>query len=480
MAVVNVQGVYALQGQNKHFPLGAQVGSYGAAKTYVNQFFTRGMAKDAIFAEVMIWSVGGKTYWRRFKDGQWSKWTSRLSKLPNPRHLVRNPAPSRARLERDAYGGYILRVGGRQALIFRDSRATGWSAYEIDQYGDQIDFDATVHDYSFKALVKDMEARLSEPQVRNPAPSRDILAAVGRYVLSVDPDVRLRLRRTGKADAVSVGRHVLGSDPNGFDRVVQYLREEGLIRNPRHLVRNPYAKKFIPPGGKYVQYVYSPEDVAKRHAAKASRISALKAKEAALRDAVRRDVGRGDVTALAVGLILETYERPGNAASARTGHYGVTGWECRHMNLKKNIAVLDYVAKSGVHQTKTIRTPWLVRGLQARNQYCKAKGTRLLPVSASSVNRYLADYDVSAKDLRTFGANTEMQRELKSIRDAGPPLGSLKPRDVAKVLKAEFNAALGVVAAKLGHTTSVLRKQYLVQTLEPAYLATGAIIKTFK
>lgn len=332
MAVVNVEGVYALQGQNRHFPLGAQVGSYGAAKTYVNQFFTRGMAKDAIFAEVLIWSVGGKHYYRRFKDGQWSKWTSRYSKLPNPRRLV----------------------------------------------------------------------------------------------------------------------------------------------------ANPYLHKFIPPGGKGYQYVYSEEDVAQRHAKKAQRIEALKRKEASLRAAVKRDVAAGNDAALAVGLILATYERPGNPGSAKAGHYGVTGWECRHLSTDKRKAVIDYIGKSGVHQTKTVKEPYLVEALAAKARQCgKRKGSKLLPVSASAVNRYLDTFDVSAKDLRTFGANTEMQRELKRARAAGPDLSTLKPRDVKKTLKAEFTAALGVVASRLGHTTSVLRKQYLVSTVEPTYLETGAVVQTF-
>lgn len=251
-----------------------------------------------------------------------------------------------------------------------------------------------------------------------------------------------------------------------------------LRRLRRRLVRNPYTEKVLFPSGNW-QYRYSPEDVAKRHAKKAQRIEALKAKERALRAAVMRDVKNGDVTALAVGLILDTYERPGNSSSAKLGHYGVTGWECRHIDLKASRAVIDYIGKSGVHQTKTVTNPTLVRALAERKRTCRGQHTRLLPVSASAVNRYLDAFEVSAKDLRTFGANTEMQRELAAIRRAGPRLDTLKPRDVQRTLKAEFTAALGIVAAKLGHTTSVLRKQYLVQGIEPLYLETGTVLQSF-
>lgn len=254
----------------------------------------------------------------------------------------------------------------------------------------------------------------------------------------------------------------------------QYLR-----RNPRPLVRNPYLSKFIPPGGKTVQYVYSPEDVAARHAKKAQKVEALKSKERSLRNAVKRDVAAGDDTALAVGLILTTYERPGNAESAKSGHYGVTGWECRHLSVDGKKAVIDYIGKSGVHQTKTIRDSWLVQALVAKAKRCRRKGTKLLDVSAAAVNRYLDTFDVSAKDLRTFGANTEMQRELAKARSSGPSLDTLKPRDVKRTLKAEFLAALATVAGRLGHTTSVLRKQYLVAGIEPQYLESGTVLRTF-
>lgn len=251
------------------------------------------------------------------------------------------------------------------------------------------------------------------------------------------------------------------------------------VANWSDLVRNPYTHKFIPPGGKTVQYVYSPEDVAKRHAKKAQKIEALKRKEKSLRNAVKRDVAAGDDTALAVGLILTTYERPGNAESAKSGHYGVTGWECRHLSVDGKRAVIDYIGKSGVHQTKTIREPWLVQALADKRKACKRKGSKLLPVSAAAVNRYLDGFDVSAKDLRTFGANTEMQRELTKARSAGPSLDTLKPRDVKRTLKAEFMAAVAAVAGRLGHTTSVLRKQYLVAGIEPAYLEDGTVLRTF-
>jgi hypothetical protein len=247
-------------------------------------------------------------------------------------------------------------------------------------------------------------------------------------------------------------------------------------RNPR-LVANPYKDKILLPSGN-VQYIYSEQDVAKRHAEKAQRIEQLKTKEQRLRSAVKRDTEAGDPVATAVALIMATYERVGNNESAAEGHFGVTGWQARHFTRDGSKYRIDYVGKSGVEQTKVIDQPWLVQAL-AQHLRKKRKNERVLPVSASTVNRYLEEYDVSAKDLRGYGANTEMQKELTRLRKRGPALATLKPKDVIKTLKAEFSAALTVVASKLGHTTSVLRKQYLVPALEPMYIESGAVLRTF-
>lgn len=250
-------------------------------------------------------------------------------------------------------------------------------------------------------------------------------------------------------------------------------------RNPRRLVQNPYKDKILLPSGN-IQYVYGEEDVAKRQREKAQRIEGFKAREEALLRAVKRDVAKGDDTALAIGLIMTTYERPGNTESAKDGHYGVTGWECRHLSKEgKSAVALDYVGKSGVQQHKVVSDPALVRALLARQRACKRKGERLLDTSPSSINRYLADYGVRAKDLRTFGANVEMQAELTRLRKAGPRLSSLKPRDLKRTLKAEFMAAVATVAGKMGHTTTMLRRQYLVKEMEPTYIATGRVVKSF-
>ena len=279
----------------------------------------------------------------------------------------------------------------------------------------------------------------------------------------------------------------IATAPNGTRYACSTLREARLVesgrtqrsrpRRRRSPVHNPYIDKIQFPSGNW-GYIYSPEDVAKRHAQKAKKIAGLKARYKSLEQFVRRDVKAGNPVALAVALIMETYERPGNSESAKDGHFGVTGWQCRHLRWQGGKAIVAYVAKSGVEQAKTISDPLLVAALRAQAKGCRP-GSKLVPTTAATVNRYLKAFSISAKDLRTYGANTEMQHALASARRSGPDLAALKERDRAKALKAEFQAALTRVAGKLGHTTAVLKKQYLVAGIEPLYLSTGNVLKEF-
>jgi hypothetical protein len=91
------------------------------------------------------------------------------------------------------------------------------------------------------------------------------------------------------------------------------------------------------------------------------------------------------------------------------------------------------------------------------------------------VNDYLREFDVTAKDLRGFHANREVQERLRAIRRDGPDLPRpRKERDA--ILKREFKEALEAAAKAVGHEPSTLRNQYLVPWLEDAYMKDGTVI----
>lgn len=182
--------------------------------------------------------------------------------------------------------------------------------------------------------------------------------------------------------------------------------------------------------------------------------------------------------ALAVGLINDTFERVGNSTSAGDGHFGVTGWQVKHLAISKGKATFRYVGKSGVSHEKVVTDALLVKALKKAVEG-KKDADLVCGVTADEVNEYLDDLglEITAKDIRGLHANREMQKRLKAIRSKGGKLPKdKKERD--KKLKAEFKEALEAAAEVVGHEPSTLKSQYLVPAFEQ-YVIDGTIPSKF-
>lgn len=231
--------------------------------------------------------------------------------------------------------------------------------------------------------------------------------------------------------------------------------------------------------------------MARRNNEKADRLEKLRKRISGLRSKVKKDLRSDDpdvaLTALAVALIDHTYERVGNEGSAKgestesgEKHFGVTTWQKDHVSFGRGKATLKYVGKSGVKQSKEVTDKAIVTALRNAyeacedgNLFCHAAGK----VTAKSVNEYLKKFDITAKDLRGFHANSEMMTRLKKIRSGKLPEDK-KERE--KQLKEEFKQALEETAEAVGHESSTLRSQYLVPDLETTFLKDGTVMSKMK
>jgi DNA topoisomerase IB len=236
-------------------------------------------------------------------------------------------------------------------------------------------------------------------------------------------------------------------------------------------------------GDEMTVYEYSDRQIANRDKKKAERIDALKKSIGKLRTKYKSDLSSDDEdtaqTALAVALIDHTYERVGNDDSAKDGHFGVTGWRKKHVSFGSGGATIRYVGKSGVDHDKKVTDAGIKKALKKAYEAAKGENSELLPkATAEKVNAYLKDFDVTAKDLRGYHANREMQERLKAIRSKGKELPEDK-KEREKLLKKEFLKALDETSDAVGHEPSTLRSQYLVPNLEEAYTKDGTVLDKF-
>ena len=246
-------------------------------------------------------------------------------------------------------------------------------------------------------------------------------------------------------------------------------------------------KKKVPKAdgnGTTTVYVYSERQVQNRNRDKAERIEKLRGKIDGLRKKVYTDITSDDaktrLTALAVALMDETYERVGNEGSAEErDHYGVTTWQKKHVTMGKGKATIKYVGKSGVDHTKEVTNAKVLTALKKALEG-KGKNDSIFDgeesrVQAKDVNAYLMDFDVTAKDIRGLHANEEMKSRLKAVRSKGGKLPEDK-KEREKKLKAEWKEALEGAAEAVGHEASTLKSQYLVPGMEDSYLKDGTVM----
>ncbi len=240
-------------------------------------------------------------------------------------------------------------------------------------------------------------------------------------------------------------------------------------------------------GDDMVVYEYSDRQIANRDKKKAERIDQLTKSIGKLRTKYKKDLTAKDpetrLTALVVALIDDTYERVGNEESAKDGHFGVTGWRKKHVSFGSGGATIKYVGKSGVKHEKTVSDPAIKKALKSAHDDAKKDSDGLFSwdggkVTATAVNEYLESFDITAKDLRGFHANREMQEALRAARSKGKKLPEDK-KEREKLLKKEFLKALDNVAETVGHEPSTLRSQYLVPSLEESYMKDGSVPDKF-
>ena len=234
-------------------------------------------------------------------------------------------------------------------------------------------------------------------------------------------------------------------------------------------------------GDESVVYEYSQQAINKRHKEKSEKIEKLRKNIDKLEKTLKEDLKSNEMrdVALAVSLINLTYERVGNDNSANNGHFGVTGWQKKHIKFKGDKATLSYVGKSGVKQNKEVTDKTVVKLLKDISKDKKSDECILSEVSSTDVNTYLSEFDITAKDLRGYHANREVQERLAKLRKENGDLPEDK-KEREKQLKEEFKQVIEETAEVIGHKPATLRGQYLVPHLEETFMKDGTVITSLK
>ena len=185
---------------------------------------------------------------------------------------------------------------------------------------------------------------------------------------------------------------------------------------------------------------------------------------------LKGDNEKSFLTALVISVMMKTGERIGNSFSASNGHFGVTGFTKKHIKIDGTTVYLNYTGKSGVDHEKEFTDKVLAEYLKkaiknSPNKYvfCTSDDFR---IKGDRVNRYLDEYNISAKSLRGFAANKWIVDKLEKIDIP----------DTEKQRRTVFNKVAKQVAQKIGHGTATLKKHYMMPELADNYIFDSEII----
>jgi DNA topoisomerase I len=178
------------------------------------------------------------------------------------------------------------------------------------------------------------------------------------------------------------------------------------------------------------------------------------------------------VLACVVRLMDEAYFRVGNEIYAEENQsYGLTTLRRKHIQVKKNTIIFDFIGKSGQEQFKEVTNKKLAKIIRRLDdlpgyeifKYYGENG-ELHHVTSDEVNSYIKDImgeEFSAKDFRTWGGTVLASAELAAME---------RPTSESKRRKA-VAACVKKVAEQLGNTPAITRASYIDPRVINAYLS---------
>jgi hypothetical protein len=208
-----------------------------------------------------------------------------------------------------------------------------------------------------------------------------------------------------------------------------------------------YTSKIKTPSG--FKFVYSPKALSKRVKEKHHKLELLRKDLGKLMKRVDKDLGDEDLRTKAIAAVVSFIEqtglRVGNEESVKDHKtFGATTLLVKHLKFRGSKVMLRFKGKKQVDQEHVVSGAKLIKVLR---ELVKGKKptARVFEVDGKviwdrAVNRYLAPFQVSAKDIRGFKANDLMKDALKHM---------------------DWKEALEEVAEEIGHTPNVLKNDYL-------------------
>lgn len=216
------------------------------------------------------------------------------------------------------------------------------------------------------------------------------------------------------------------------------------------------------------QYVYSENSKKKRELRKYCQLVKLgknisKLKKKINDDLLLKTLSHNKIIALILKIMDLCNFRGGNKKyEERYGSYGLTTLHKKHIIIKDDHVEIDFVGKKGINNNCIIKNEHIQDIIKKVYKTATLRDPYIFKnISMYDLNKYLDQFDITSKDLRTWNANIIFLKNLKTeiINIDDNKYISLK------IKKKVIREAIKKTAVLLHHTPSICKSSYIYKNI---------------
>ena len=291
-------------------------------------------------------------------------------------------------------------------------------------------------------------------------------------------------------------------DNSNLNKYKYYLAKKEIVDKK---ILDKICKIYIPPAYKDVkiylnskvlatgidkagrkQYIYSENSKKKREYKKYCRLVKLsnnikKIKEKISNDLVQKEFTKNKLIALILKIMELCNFRSGNKIyEKKYGSYGLTTLHKKHIKFDKKSVKIDFVGKKGVNNSCVIMNKNIqdiiknIYKLSSKNDsyiFSINYKNKKIHVTMNDLNKYLEEFNITTKDLRTWNANIIFLKNLKK--------GLEKDNGHTKNKKKIIREAIKLTSISLHHTPAICKSSYIYKDILNKIEENDILLNTF-
>jgi len=230
------------------------------------------------------------------------------------------------------------------------------------------------------------------------------------------------------------------------------------------------------------QYIYSENSKKYREFKKYCQLVKLsnniqKLKKKINNDLIEKDFTKNKLIALILKIMELCNFRGGNKIyEKKYGSYGLTTLHKKHIKIQKDSIKINFIGKKGVNNSciimnkniqKIIKTVYKISSKNNPYIFSIYYKNDYINITINDLNKYLEEFNITTKDLRTWNANIiflkNLKKEIENLDDKWKDEENILKKN--KLKKEFIRDAIKLTSISLHHTPAICKSSYIYKDI---------------